>query len=1430
MLKKLFTENGWSKTAISSMLALALLLSPFQLLGATANAVTAPELHAEHQELELTDEQVVALGALADIRENFSGLVGFEGEYELTDDDTPISVIVVFNSSPADVQLIEAQVFGDGYGATTIEEAEANVEADQELFQDELDELLDVQPLSRFFTPSYEIEWQYRRAFNGVVVTVPANAVEEIAEFESVALVMPNETVSIPEPIAFEGDHERDPVGMRDARQTMNAHLLHDQGYRGEGVLVAVLDTGIDYYHPAFAGSFPTLEDMHERNPDNPFLGVWSGMPDVNLGPTNGEFPVPAVMPGYDYFFGRNFIRGNGWADWNDPMETSPGHPAGAPGTPAHDNYVNPAQTTSHGTHVAGTTLGRDSGGENSILGIAPEASMIAYRVLGPGGSGQLGAVIAGVNMTYYDNPDVVNMSLGGGGASPFVATSLAVNNIVLARPHIVFTNSQGNAGPGFSTMSAPSSASLAIGVSSLTVPGSVGLYADFPIDDFSRELGGTTHNVSASTILTHVHGNADAEWTWADGPNSHVVSALPAFSAGDDGDIRLFVLPTADPRTVGGSNSAATGGQTAVIGTGTAADFELLFDIYSEEELEGAWVLLSRGHTIADVGAQIYNFGLGGAISVTGQGTLGTGGSQQVHFGNAGNWPGYGLFLMVDHLLALQLLDEMPTLVEGADPANSPRETMTFQFTDFYRENMPLHVSGFSSRGPVLQTFEIKPDIGAQGQGVWSAVPRWTVNQEWEMDGDFPWQGAGNEAYYVHAYQPSSGTSMSAPALAGAAALMVQYSRENYGEAWSAEEIRTRMMNNAIILDYEYLGLGIFDMGAGQVDVYAATQNDTVVYATFPKVVNVPQAQLGDEGFHSTRTGSFSFGGSLNSFEATPNGYRTRTLIGTIENQADTAQTYEISHRFIQTGRLSQDPANTATLTFDQTTVTVPAGGAIDFEATMTLTDDAPLGHYEGFVVITQDGEEVAVLPFAAVAQNNQVVRDVFLGRSVISTNAYDPTGAELNLYFTPYAPLAFQTFVVNSEDLDVADLTDAMLIAAAAGEATDIEIGYVGTRLLQGTGNASRAVVLDESHADLVSEGDYLLVLRVLRQDPFVPNILTPYDTLFFPFAVDNDAPEINDVAVNGLPAANDEHVVLPPDADALVISGNVFDEWMATAIADGVTFDIWLDDAPYGPEVSLAHNLAVYVVAGEATADNQPVRATVDAEGHFEALLENVDLTTEQAVTIWAVDNYTAVPNWNITLGETTGWWSLINPFPGDSFFNGTFVTAIYPALTQFLSFGFFPVPDLQGASNVPLFQQHVWGGLNLAEHAFTIALSPYSNDATLSGLTVTPGALSPAFSPDVLDYRVELGFANSFVSLVATPNHAAARIVDVTAPRGVMVTRIANTNEFHLALLAVGDNEITVTVESEFGNTEVYTIVINQADLVIPGIPPIPGLPR
>ena len=81
------------------------------------------------------------------------------------------------------------------------------------------------------------------------------------------------------------------------------------------------------------------------------------------------------------------------------------------------NNDADPVDDNGHGTHV--TSI---AGGNGTLLGVAPDASILAYKVLNQYGSGFYSDIIAGIERAVdpnndsdsSDHADVINMSLGG--------------------------------------------------------------------------------------------------------------------------------------------------------------------------------------------------------------------------------------------------------------------------------------------------------------------------------------------------------------------------------------------------------------------------------------------------------------------------------------------------------------------------------------------------------------------------------------------------------------------------------------------------------------------------------------------------------------------------------------------------------------------------------------------------------------------------------------------------------------------------------------------------------------------------------------------------------------------------------------------------------------------------------------------------------
>lgn len=92
--------------------------------------------------------------------------------------------------------------------------------------------------------------------------------------------------------------------------------------------------------------------------------------------------------------------------------------------------------------------------------------------------------------------------------------------------------------------------------------------------------------------------------------------------------------------------------------------------------------------------------------------------------------------------------------------------------------------------------------------------------------------------------------------------------------------------------------------------------------------------------------------------------------------------------------------------------------------------------------------------------------------------------------------------------------------------------------------------------------------------------------------------------------------------------------------------------------------------------------------------------------------------------------------------------------------------------------------------------------YSKDATLSGLTISPGELTPAFSSDVMEYTAIVGGDVDKVTVSAPANDGKAS-VSVSGNEG----------------LQIGENTITCKVTAEDGETvKTYSILVTKTEAI------------
>ena len=263
-----------------------------------------------------------------------------------------------------------------------------------------------------------KVTGRYQYAYNGVRVRATGQRLKDLAAIKGVVAIRPLRTYTIDNTNAVPY------VGAPTAWQA--------NGATGDGVTIAVIDTGIDYTHADFGGPGTRGYGATRR-------------------PT--AFPTAKVIAGYD-FAGDDYD-----ADGEDSSSTTP--------VPDPD----PLDCGDHGSHVAGTAAGQGvladhstySGPYDSSLyadsgkfvvgpGVAPEAKLVALKVFGCEGSTSLVVEalewVAAYNVEHADGIDVVNMSLGSEFGSNTDPDAVATNNLVDTGVVVVASAGNSNAVP----------------------------------------------------------------------------------------------------------------------------------------------------------------------------------------------------------------------------------------------------------------------------------------------------------------------------------------------------------------------------------------------------------------------------------------------------------------------------------------------------------------------------------------------------------------------------------------------------------------------------------------------------------------------------------------------------------------------------------------------------------------------------------------------------------------------------------------------------------------------------------------------------------------------------------------------------------------------------------------------------------------------
>ncbi|KAI2464028.1 subtilisin-like protein [Annulohypoxylon bovei var. microspora] len=254
------------------------------------------------------------------------------------------------------------------------------------------------------------------------------NALDADEDGPFVASVYKSTLVRLLQP-AFEGESFSDDAAAANysVHGSTGVEKLHKAGIIGTGATIAVIDSGVQYTHPALGG---------------------------------GIGPNYTVIGGYD-------LVGDVWPDGpaepdNDPM----------------DHY-------GHGTHVSGIIAGKS----DQFVGVAPGAKLLVFKVFGSGGYSNEETVIEGFLKAFDSGADIISASLGEN--SGFTSNAWAVLASRMVEQGVVISiaaGNEGDSGPFDASNGASGKSVITVGAAEPGAFPAQAFSADFNLDDRSNK------------------------------------------------------------------------------------------------------------------------------------------------------------------------------------------------------------------------------------------------------------------------------------------------------------------------------------------------------------------------------------------------------------------------------------------------------------------------------------------------------------------------------------------------------------------------------------------------------------------------------------------------------------------------------------------------------------------------------------------------------------------------------------------------------------------------------------------------------------------------------------------------------------------------------------------------------------------------------
>jgi len=444
-----------------------------------------------------------------------------------------VSVIVELQDDPAAVYKARTEKAGGSVSGDQLQAYRDGLRATQDQFLSALTNQgvsysLDSVDIKGFDgNTAATIQYRYTMVLNAVGLTVPQSSLATLKSMPQVKKVDANRYYHVD--LSKSVDYIDAPRLYGSNPNDLTPFASFPDGNEGQGVYVAVIDTGIDWTHAMFGG-----------DPTPPRLGVAPAAAAVN---TNQK--VAYYLP----FTGTVDDFGHGTHCAADIA----GYLASAPGN----------------DKIPGTA------DDVRIHGVAPQAKLMGYKVctgtgscLGEAITLALEDAVSPMTLTMQPKPiaNVINMSLGGAGG-PDDATSTAADNATLTGTVVVAA--AGNSGPGEATVGSPAAGRHVIAAGASNDPATGDNTVD--VTDGSRSGMNAIVMDGSPAVLADITNNyvyCGLGETPADFPSS-VSGKIALIKRGST--ITTPVLPVAGSLGTGlfttkAANAAAAGAVAAII------------------------------------------------------------------------------------------------------------------------------------------------------------------------------------------------------------------------------------------------------------------------------------------------------------------------------------------------------------------------------------------------------------------------------------------------------------------------------------------------------------------------------------------------------------------------------------------------------------------------------------------------------------------------------------------------------------------------------------------------------------------------------------------------------------------------------------------------------------------------------------------------